>query len=124
MDLFKIYSLIFLLIGILICSTFVGTTLKEGILFKDLSTIKTILNDTTDKNASYNISIIKKINISDTDFKTILEDDKLSDIEKVGRLKMLVMFLLTGTVKEGKLSDTIEQDITLKTVMKNEHIIL
>lgn len=124
MDLFKIYSLILLLIGILICSTFVGTTLKEGILFKDLSTIKTILNDTTDKNASYNISIIKKINISDTDFKTILEDDKLSDIEKVGRLKMLVMFLLTGTVKEGKLSDTIEQDITLKTVMKNEHIIL
>lgn len=124
MDLFKIYSLIFLLIGILICSTFVGTTLKEGILFKDLSTIKTILNDTTDKNASYNISIIKKINISDTDFKTILEDDKLSDIEKVGRLKMLVMFLLTGTVKEGKLSETIEQDITLKTVMKNEHIIL
>ena len=124
MDLFKIYSLIFLLIGILICSTFVGTTLKEGILFKDLSTIKTILNDTTDKNASYNISIIKKINISDTDFKTILEDDKLSDIEKVGRLKMLVMFLLTGTVKEGKLSETIEQDITLKTAMKNEHIIL
>jgi hypothetical protein len=115
----KIFQLAVVLVLILVVSIFVGTSVKEGILFKDLSTVKTILNGMDSD--SHRLDLFKKMNISDPDFNSIINDNKLSDAEKVAKLKILVSVLLMDNVPAGKLNDVINTDISLKTVTNNAY---
>lgn len=121
MKLSKVHFLGIFLIIVLALFTFFGTSSKEGILFRDLSTIKVLLNDTTPENASKNIELFKKMDISDQDFKSILYDNEISDEIKAGKLKILVATLLMGKTDGGYLSDVINKDITLNDIVKNSH---
>lgn len=119
MKISKILYLAILLIFVLAISLFAGSSTKEGIKFRDISTLKTLLNGI--ENDSEKIELFKRMNISDPEFRNIIYNDTLNDSEKVAKIKIMVAVLLMGGVEENDLENVINKDITLDNVTKNSH---
>ena len=114
------FFIIFAIIaGALLLSTLVwfgvkvGPGVKEGIIFSDLSRLKTILNETTASNMHFNLNAMNEMNVTDEEFNNVLKDESITEEEKIAKLKIYVGALLKGVIKNKKLSDIRNQDITV-----------
>ena len=105
--------LLFILVVVLLISVFVGSVTKEGILVKDVSILKALIDGVDDTNADYVMSTIKKMQVNDANFTRIVNDPQLTDSQKIIQLKSFVGYIMMDKVKNGSLSNAMNQDITL-----------
>ena len=114
MKISKIAILLFILLVSLLLSTFIGASgIKEGITVNKAIVLKTIIDNTTENNASENLKKIKSMELKDNDFTVVLNNPDLSDYEKLVHVQELLKIISTVELSNNTLEQNLYKNIRL-----------
>jgi hypothetical protein len=117
----KISNTIITLLVILFLALLIGTLLgfrspKEGITYNKLTVLEDILKNTNPMNIEANMVAIQSMNIEDPDFANIIENESLTNAQKITQLNLMTLLLSNYDLNGKTYSDAWTEDITLKSV--------
>jgi len=109
----KILILLFILVVALILSTFWGSNFKEGITYNVAIILSNLLEGANNSNAKKIMEKISNMDIDDQNYVAVINNDSLTDYQKIVHLRELLKVISSDKISNQKLDSALTTDIGL-----------